>query len=633
MAKIDRLLKLLPEHNASDLHMTPGDPPIVRLNGVLRRTSLDALTSEVNKNMFYEIMDSDQIALFESNNDVDMSYEITGVSRYRGNIFRQNNGVCAVFRMIPSQVFSADQLGVGETIRNFTNLKNGLVLVTGPTGSGKSTTLASLIDLINTTRRMHIITIEDPLEFVHEEKMSIISHREVGRHTRSFASALRAAMREDPDVILVGEMRDLETISLALTAAEMGVLVFGTLHTNSAPKTINRIIDVFPENQQEQVRTMLASSLKGVVAQQLLKRHDKKGRVAAHEILVVNPGVGNLIREGKSHQISSIMETSKQEGNCTMDQTLMNLVREGKITARDAFYKALNKGLFEKLMESEDKIEEAVASDSNSEEILQVSLPAEENKEDLKNFMQGMMSSGASEDASKDTLVMPSQNPSASSETSHFDNTTHVSSAAPQNISADESKPPIEKPSEPLPQLKAKETTVNPAPSSILNTEDKIESSSSAQAPSLQQPPADSTSSAVESSEAPAVPTAQAEFLAMEGFLARFEALVSAGNENGLVIILELNGMEENGACTSGNVIQVIKKQLDGDDFFTNATTEVFVIVCPNGDAGKSKKLYSALATFFGTLGICVRVGDARYPDEGSDADALIEQASEVKYF
>ncbi len=409
MPRIDPLLKLLAEKNASDLHMVPGDPPVLRLHGSLRRTSLEKLTSEINKNYFYEIMDPAQIRTFEETNDVDFSYEIKSVARFRGNVFRQNNGVCGVFRIIPTNIVSANELGIPEAIRNFTNLKNGLVLVTGPTGSGKSTTLASLIDLINSTRRDHIITIEDPLEFVHEEKMSVITHRELSKHTLSFANALRAAMREDPDVIMVGEMRDLETISLALTAAEMGVLVFGTLHTNSAPNTINRIIDVFPENQQEQIRTMLASCLKGVVAQQLLEKKGGKGRVAALEVLVVNSGVANLIREGKSYQISSIMETSKKEGNCTMDQALMTLYQDQKITAAQAYRKAMNKKLFEHLIAEEDE------SDSGKKEdaflpVLEVEIKEPEKQEkQIGQFVESIINYQQEIDSVKETIIIPTR--------------------------------------------------------------------------------------------------------------------------------------------------------------------------------------------------------------------------------
>jgi len=392
MAKIDALLKVLAEENASDLHMVPGDTPIFRINGLLRRTSLERLTSEKNKKYFYEIMDTSQIESFEKFNDVDLSYEIKGVARFRCNMFLQNNGVSGVFRIIPSTVLSVDQLMVPQSVRDFTRLKNGLILMTGPTGSGKSTTLASLIDLINSTKGAHIITIEDPLEFVHEEKMSIVTHREVGIHTGSFANALRAAMREDPDVIMVGEMRDLETISLALAAAEMGVLVFGTLHTNSAPKTINRIIDVFPDIQQEQIRTMLASCLKGVVAQQLLKKMDGSGRVAAMEVLVVNSGISNLIREGKSYQILSMMQTSLKEGNCTMDQALTKLFHDQQISALEAWRKATNKKLFENLLPDENEFLGDGETFENVSEVLNIEISETvADKQQMGKFVESLM--------------------------------------------------------------------------------------------------------------------------------------------------------------------------------------------------------------------------------------------------
>ena len=411
MAKLDALLKLLEEHGGSDLHMVPNEVPMIRVNGSLRRTNVDKLTSEINKKYFYEIMDAAQIRLFEEENDVDFSYEIKSVARFRGNIFRQNNGISGVFRVIPTRVLSVNELGVSNSIQEFTKLKNGLVLVTGPTGSGKSTTLAAMIDLINATKDVHIITIEDPLEFVHEEKKALITHREVGRHSKSFANALKSAMREDPDVIMVGEMRDLETIALALTAAEMGVLVFGTLHTNSAPKTINRIIDVFPENQQEQIRTMLASSLKGVVAQQLLEKKDASGRIAAHEVLVVNPGVSNLIREGKSHQISSIMETNKREGNCTMDQTLRELYKSGKISGAQAMRKSMNKKLFESIVTEDELAAENLRNEGCDDSIIKVDVGKIEKPEaQIGHFVESILDSEKDVNSQSETILLKSPN-------------------------------------------------------------------------------------------------------------------------------------------------------------------------------------------------------------------------------
>ncbi|MBW3554144.1 MAG: PilT/PilU family type 4a pilus ATPase, partial [Gemmatimonadetes bacterium] len=271
--------------------------------------------------------------------------------RFRINMFRQRKGIGAVMRTIPSEVLSADDLKLPEGIRRFCSLHKGLVLVTGPTGSGKSTTLAAMIDLINTTRQDHILTIEDPVEFVHQNKKGLVNQREVGTHTRSFAAALRAALREDPDVILVGEMRDLETIELGISAAETGHLVFGTLHTNSAAKTVDRMINVFPADQQEQIRAMLGESLRGVVAQQLLKTADGKGRVAAHEVMVGTPALSNLIREGKTHQVPSMIQTGKKEGMQMMDQAIMDLLMQDIITPQEAYAKAHTKADFQPYLE------------------------------------------------------------------------------------------------------------------------------------------------------------------------------------------------------------------------------------------------------------------------------------------
>ncbi|HBT83603.1 MAG TPA: type IV pili twitching motility protein PilT, partial [Desulfuromonas sp.] len=268
----------------------------------------------------------------------------------RGNIMMQYRGIAAVFRIIPSKILSADELGLPEGVRRMTNFKKGMVLVTGPTGSGKSTTLAGMIDLINSTRKEHILTFEDPLEFIHENKLSLMNQRQIGQHTDSFASALRAALREDPDVILVGEMRDLTTIQLAMSAAETGHLVFGTLHTSTAAKTVDRIIDVFPTDQQEQVRAMLSESLKGVVCQQLLKTADGKGRVAALEIMLGTPAIGNLIREGKTFQIPSIMQTGRKDGMQLMDQHILDLLKTKKVSPEEAYRCCQDKRQFEQYL-------------------------------------------------------------------------------------------------------------------------------------------------------------------------------------------------------------------------------------------------------------------------------------------
>jgi len=348
MPKIDQFLELLLKHEGSDLHLSCGSEPVMRVHGHLQRVKFRPLTAADLKTLFYEILSEGQKEQYEATMDLDFAYEIPGAARFRGNFFNQHRGPAAVFRIIPSRVLTADELGLPEPIRRFTELNKGLVLVTGPTGSGKSTTLAAMIDLINQTRPEHILTIEDPIEFVHQSQRALVNQREVGPHTRSFATALRAALREDPDVILIGEMRDRETISLALTAAETGHLVFGTLHTNSAHKTVDRIIDTFPGELQHQVRSMLSESLRGVVAQQLLRKKGGKGRVAAHEIMVGTPAVSNLIREAKTFQIPSSIQTGKRDGMILMDQSIMNLMMAGTVDADEAYGKALDKAAFQK---------------------------------------------------------------------------------------------------------------------------------------------------------------------------------------------------------------------------------------------------------------------------------------------
>ena len=347
MAKIDALFKLLKEKGGSDLHLSPGNPPLLRKSGDLVPAIPQKLSHEQNKALLYEMMTEEQREQFEATNDLDFAYEVAALqSRFRANIFSGRLGIGAVFRLIPTEILTAEQLGLPPSVLRFTQFSRGLVLVTGPTGSGKSTTLAAMIDHVNKTRTDHILTVEDPIEFVHISQKSLVNQREVGRHTRSFASALKAALREDPDIILVGEMRDLETIELAITAAETGHLVFGTLHTNSAAKTVDRIINVFPTNQQEQIRAMLGESLKGVIAQQLLKTVDGK-RCAALEILSVTPAVANLIREGKTFQIPSIIQTGKGEGMQLMDQALQELLKAGKVSSEEAYRYAVNKSLFQ----------------------------------------------------------------------------------------------------------------------------------------------------------------------------------------------------------------------------------------------------------------------------------------------
>lgn len=343
MAEIDRYFKLMVEHNASDLHLSTTCKPMFRKDGsILPLKNDEPLDESRIKALLYEIMPRTNEEEFNEKNDTDFAYELKDAGRYRCNIFRDSKGLGGVFRLIPTEILTAKQLGLPPSVLRFCTLPKGLVLVTGPTGSGKSTTLAAMIDHINETRTDHIITIEDPIEFVHKNKKCLVNQRELGAHTVSFAAALRSALREDPDVILVGEMRDLETIQLAMTAAETGHLVFGTLHTSSAAKTIDRIIDVFPSAQQGQVRSMLSESLMGVMAQTLIKKVGG-GRVAAIEILVGTPAIANLIRENKTFQIPSVLQTSKSEGMQTLDMALLELFQKRRISANDCIDRATDR--------------------------------------------------------------------------------------------------------------------------------------------------------------------------------------------------------------------------------------------------------------------------------------------------
>jgi twitching motility protein PilT len=346
MAKIDAFFKLMGDLGASDLHVVAGSQPILRIRGDMERVKYKLLDDDELTAMLYEIASEDKIKVFEETGDVDFAYEIPGLARYRANFFRQLNGIGAVFRLIPSNIMTAEQLGLPPVTTQLSMLHKGLVLVTGPTGSGKSTTLAAIVDYANKHRKDHIITVEDPVEFVHRSQGCIVNHREVGRHTRSFATALRAALREDPDIILVGEMRDLETIQLAIEAAATGHLVFGTLHTQSATKTVDRIIDVFPANQQEQIRSTLSDSLKAVVAQTLFKRVDVKGRCAALEILVCTPACANLIRENKTFQIPSVIQTGRKYGMQSLDNSIEDLLKRGWISADEAYSRCIDKSKF-----------------------------------------------------------------------------------------------------------------------------------------------------------------------------------------------------------------------------------------------------------------------------------------------
>ncbi|SPD71957.1 transporter [uncultured Desulfobacterium sp.] len=358
MARIDTYFREMKDRGASDLHMVIGFPPLLRLRGDLVPTEHPVLTPEINREILFEILSVDQQTHLEQNRDFDMAYELEGVARFRCNFLYQHRGVGAVFRIIPTQILTLEQLKMPDTLKTIAMLKRGLVLVTGPTGSGKSTTLAGIINHINETRDGHIITIEDPLEFVHPNKKCLFTQREIGAHARSFSDALKVASREDPDIILVGEMRDTETISLALTCAELGILVFGTLHTNSAAKTVDRIINAFPADQQEQARTMLAESLTAVVAQQLLRTKDGKGRCAAIEILLGSPALSSTIREGKISQINSLIQTGTASGMQSMDQHLIQLIKEDRITPHAAYEKAIDKKIFETMISREDTTKE-----------------------------------------------------------------------------------------------------------------------------------------------------------------------------------------------------------------------------------------------------------------------------------
>jgi twitching motility protein PilT len=347
--ELDVLLRHMTDRGASDLHLRTGEPPILRLNGELTRLENPPVGSDKLEAMLRAIMPERNRAEFAEQNDTDFAYEITGLARYRCNALRDRQGAGAVFRVIPSMVATVQQLGLSEEVQRLCYLTKGLVLVTGPTGSGKSTTLCALIDLVNRMRTDHVITIEDPIEFVHQNKKCLITQRQVGQHTGSFKNALRAALREDPDIILVGELRDLETVSIAIETAETGHLVFGTLHTTSAASTIDRVIDQFGADRQAQVRVMLAESLKGVISQTLCKKIGG-GRVAAREILLTIPAVSNLIREGKTYQIPSVMQTSRRLGMITLSDALIDLVDANAVDPKEAYTKASDKTGFANML-------------------------------------------------------------------------------------------------------------------------------------------------------------------------------------------------------------------------------------------------------------------------------------------
>jgi twitching motility protein PilT len=352
MPAIDPYLTQVLERNGSDLHFLAGDPARVRQYGELKALSSEPLNAEFVKSTLYEIMPRLAVERFESKDGTDFAYSIPNVARFRVNVMRQLNGMGAVFRAIPSKAKTADELNLPPAVRNLCKINNGLILVTGKTGSGKSTTLAAMIDDINTREKGHILTIEDPIEFVHTRKNCLISQREIGVHAASFASALNSALREDPDVILVGELRDLETMSIAVTAAEMGILVMGTLHTNGAAPTVDRLVNAFPADKQPHVRTMLSTSLRGVVSQQLIPRADKAGRIAALEILINTPAVANLIRQGKMDQLENAMQSGAANGMRLMDTAIQQLLDSKVISGKEAYKKAINKSKFEQYREA-----------------------------------------------------------------------------------------------------------------------------------------------------------------------------------------------------------------------------------------------------------------------------------------
>ena len=336
MAKIDALLKMMNQYDASDLHMSAGNPPILRINGRLQRTKSQDLSSRDIEMLLLEILQEESLAIFKERKDVNFSYELEGVARFRANIFLERKGYGAAFRIIPTKIKTLEELGLPESISTLVRSQSGLLMVTGPNGSGKSTTIAAIIDLINREQNHHIITLEDPIEFIHPKGKSLIHQRQLGLHMKSVASGLRAALREDPDIILAGDMTDPETILLALTAAESNLLVIGTLYTANAGDTVERIIDVFPTFQQPQIRAMVSVALRGVVSQRLLRRADGHGRVAALEIMVKNPAIKNLISEGKSYQIFYVIQSSLNEGMLTMEGNINSMVKQGLVNQEEA---------------------------------------------------------------------------------------------------------------------------------------------------------------------------------------------------------------------------------------------------------------------------------------------------------
>jgi len=355
MAYLDQFLSHVVEHEGSDLHIGEGQPPKMRKHGDIASIRAEPVTREEAAEMLSEVCGPHNWKIFEERGDLDFAYEMDEASRFRSNYFKQSNGYGAVFRLIPTKIATLEELGIPVVVKQFAHLRGGLVLVTGPTGSGKTTTQAALVDYINQNFSKHVVTIEEPIEFVHDNKQSTITQREVPGDSSSFPAALKAALREDTDIVLVGEMRDLETVSLALTAAETGLLVFGTLHTNNARKTVDRMVDVFPAERQPQARAMLANSLRGVVAQLLLKRVDRPGRIAVNEILIANAAVAAIIREGATQKLQDVIVSGKAQGMQFMDDTIWALLEKGIVSAHEAFMKAIDKNRFKPFLSAEEK--------------------------------------------------------------------------------------------------------------------------------------------------------------------------------------------------------------------------------------------------------------------------------------
>jgi len=363
MAELDRFLNVIVKHGGSDLHIGEGQPPKMRVHGDIMPIRDEPISHEEATRMLSEVCGPRNWEIFEQRGDLDFAYEMDEASRFRSNYFKQSNGYGAAFRLIPTKIATLEELGIPLVVKEFANVRGGLVLITGPTGSGKTTTQAGLIDHINQNFAKHVVTIEEPIEFVHDNKQSTITQREVPENSSSFTAGLKAALREDADIVLVGEMRDLETVSLALTAAETGLLVFGTLHTNNARKTVDRMVDVFPADRQAQARAMLANSLRGVVAQLLLKRSDRPGRIAVNEILIATAAVAAIIREGATQKLQDVIVSGRAQGMQFMDDAIWALLEKGIVSPHEAFMKAIDKGRFKPLLSPE---EEALANAAGS---------------------------------------------------------------------------------------------------------------------------------------------------------------------------------------------------------------------------------------------------------------------------